>query len=63
MRKFYYSYSVVYGWAVYDRLTNTPAYEAVTAVYPHGASPIMLTESKAAILCSRLNAASRNGTI
>lgn len=62
MKKFYYHHSVVYGWAVYDRATNTPAYEAVSAVCPW-ASAVMLTEAKAAILCSRLNAASRKGTI
>lgn len=62
MRKFYYRQSVIYGWAVYDSVTNTPAYDAVSAVCPWS-SAVMLTEAKAALLCSRLNSAVRRGFI
>lgn len=62
MRKFYYRYSAIYGWAVYDSVTNTPAWDAVAVICPLSLA-VMLTEAKAALLCSRLNSAVRRGFI
>ena len=65
-RRFYYNQSIVYGWCVYDRQTNMPAYEACSeligpvrfgsdgTVYE---SPLCDNEYKAMRLCNRLNAA------
>lgn len=66
-KRFYYSRSVVYGWCVYDRQTNTPAYDACAELLPpvrqdeNGTvteSPTLLeNEYKAMRLCARLNVA------
>ena len=67
-KRFYYSKSMVYGWCVYDRQTNTPAYEACCdyltpivddengAIYE---TPLCCTEYQAMRLCTRLNIAHR----
>lgn len=64
-KRFYYSKSMVYGWCVYDRQTNQPAYEACAEFLPpvkqdeSGTTmetPVMLeTEYKAMRLCAKLN--------
>lgn len=66
-KRFYYSKSMVYGWCVYDRQTQTPAYEACAEFLPpvkqdeSGTTmetPVMLeTEYKAMRLCAKLNVA------
>ena len=66
-KRFYYNRSVVYGWCVYDRQTNTPAYDACAELLPpvrqdeNGTvteSRTMLeNEYKAMRLCARLNVA------
>ena len=66
-KRFYYNHSIVYGWCVYDRNTNTPAYEACADLLPPvrsdesgiiTESPVMLdTEWVAMRLCSKLNVA------
>lgn len=67
-RRFYYSRSTVYGWCVYDRQTNTPAYDACCEYLPPVSdneegrvcvSPICDTEFQAMRLCSKLNLATR----
>ena len=68
-KRFYYNQSSVYGWCVYDRQTNTPAYEACADLLPpirqdeNGTiteSPVLLdTEYQAMRLCTRLNVAER----
>lgn len=68
-KRFYYSNSLIYGWAVYDRHTHTPAYDACCELLPpvkideSGAtmeSPILLeNEYKVMRLCLKLNAAER----
>lgn len=65
--RFYYTKSMVYGWAVYDRQTNQPAWDACAEILPpvyegeNGAvdeSPVLLeNEYKAMRLCARLNVA------
>ena len=64
--RFYYSRSVVYGWCVYDRQTNTPAYEACCDYLPPISddesgkvcvSPICDTEFQAMRICTKLNIA------
>ena len=66
--RFYYSHSHVYGWAVYDRQTNTPAWEACAQYLPPVSNdedgivtedPCCDTEYAAMRLCSRLNGADR----
>lgn len=63
-KRFYYSRSTVYGWCVYDRQTNTPAYEACCdhlsplSDNEEGrvcVSPICENEYQAMRLCTRLN--------
>lgn len=66
-KRFYYSHSMVYGWCVYDRQTQTPAYDACAGLLPpvkqdeSGTTmetPVMLeNEFKAMKLCNRLNRA------
>jgi hypothetical protein len=65
-KRFYYNRSVVYGWCVYDRETNTPAYEACGELLPAvkkdesgtvTVSPICESEYKAMSLCTKLNIA------
>lgn len=67
-KRFYYNKSVVYGWCVYDRETNTPAYEACCEYLPPVSdneegrvcvSPICDTEYQAMRLCTKLNLADR----
>lgn len=70
-RRFYYSHSSIYGWAVYDREMGEPAYWAMTeyttprtdsdgtTVYD---SCVDLTEYRAMSLCSKLNAAYKRST-
>lgn len=64
--RFYYSRSTVYGWCVYDRQTNTPAYEACAEYLPPVdadesgityVSPICDTEYQAMRICTKLNRA------
>ena len=65
-KRFYYSRSTVYGWCVYDRQTQTPAYEACADLLPPvkqdqsgitTESPICETEWEAMRLCAKLNVA------
>ena len=66
-KRFYYNRSTVYGWCVYDRQTQTPAYEASAQLLPpvsenNGGtitrSVVMLSgEYEAMRLCSKLNVA------
>lgn len=66
-KRFYYNRSIVYGWCVYDRDTNEPAYEACAELLPPvkqdesgtvTVSPTMLeSEYKAMSLCTKLNVA------
>ena len=65
-RRFYYNRSMVYGWCVYDRETNTPAYEACAELLPPVSddengrvcvSPICDREFTAMRLCTKLNVA------
>lgn len=66
-KRFYYNYSSVYGWCVYDRQIQMPAYDACAELLPPvrqdesgtvTESPVLLeTEYKAMRLCSRLNVA------
>lgn len=66
-KRFYYNRSVVYGWCVYDRQVQMPAYDACAELLPpvrqdeNGTvteSPTMLeNEYKAMRLCARLNVA------
>ena len=66
-RRFYYNRSIVYGWCVYDRQTNTPAYEACAEYLPQVdtgnpfeiqyVSPLCDSEYQAMRLCTRLNLA------
>ena len=62
--RFYYTRSNVYGWAVYDRSTQTPAWDGCAELLPpvksdeHGtvtADPCCLTEYSASALCLKLN--------
>lgn len=65
--RFYYNRSTCYGWCVYDRLYQAPAYEACADLLPPikqdesgttTESPVMLRSEYAAMrLCSRLNRA------
>ena len=64
-KRFYYSKSIIYGWCVYDRNTNEPAYNACAELLPPvkqdesgtvTVSPTMLeSEYKAMSLCTKLN--------
>ena len=64
-RRFYYNRSTVYGWCVYDRQTQMPAYEACAEYLPPVdtgnqfeimyESPLCDTEFQAMRLCTRLN--------
>lgn len=63
-KRFYYTKSMVYGWAVYDRQTNQPAWDACAEILPpvydgeNGkitVDPCCETEYQAMRLCSRLN--------
>lgn len=66
-KRFYYNRSVVYGWCVYDRQVQMPAYNACAELLPpvrqdeNGTvteSPTLLeNEYKAMRLCARLNVA------
>ena len=65
-KRFYYNRSIVYGWCVYDRQTNMPAYEACADLLPPvrqdesgivTVSPICETEYLAMRLCAKLNVA------
>ena len=65
-KRFYYDRSLVYGWCVYDRNTNTPAYDACCDLLPAVKSdesgticesPICETEYQAMRLCAKLNVA------
>lgn len=65
-KRFYYSHSTIYGWCVYDRQTQMPAYEACAEYLPakwqdDGSrvceSPLCDTEYQAMRLCTRLNRA------
>ena len=66
-KRFYYNRSVVYGWCVYDRQIQMPAYDACAELLPpvrqdeNGTvteSPTMLeNEYMAMRLCARLNVA------
>ena len=70
-KRFYYSRSNVYGWCVYDRHTNIPAYEACADLLSPindrtewsvsgmvMVSPVLLeSEYKAMSLCRKLNLA------
>lgn len=66
-KRFYYSKSSVYGWCVYDREVQMPAYNACAELLPpvrqdeNGTiteSPTLLeNEYKAMRLCARLNVA------
>ena len=65
-KRFFYSRSHVYGWTVYDRETQQPAYEACCDLLPPVKvgeiceSPVQLASEYAAIsLCRRLNVAWR----
>lgn len=67
-KRFYYSRSIVYGWCVYDRQTNQPAYSACAELLPPVSdneegkvcvSPICEGEFQAMRLCTRLNSAIR----
>ena len=69
-KRFYYSKSGVYGWCVYDRQTNTPAYEACCDYLEPIAddedgtiyvTPLCDSEYQAMRLCLRLNSAHRLG--
>lgn len=62
--RFYYTKSMVYGWAVYDREYGSPAYIACAEILPpvydgeNGkitVDPCCETEYQAMRLCSRLN--------
>lgn len=65
--RFYYSHSLVYGWTVYDRNIQSPAYEACAEFLPHRVehdthiteSPVLLTEYQAMSLCRSLNVANK----
>ena len=66
-KRFYYDRSVVYGWCVYDRQVQIPAYDACAELLPpvrhdeNGTvteSPTMLENEYVAMrLCARLNVA------
>ena len=66
-KRFYYNRSTVYGWCVYDRKTNTPAYDACAELLPPvrqdesgttTESPVRLTNEYVAMrLRARLNVA------
>ena len=65
-KRFYYNRSMVYGWCVYDRQTNMPAYDACGELLPpvrqdetgtYTESPICETEYMAMRLCAKLNVA------
>lgn len=65
-KRFYYTRSTLYGWCVYDRETNIPAYEGCQDLLPpvsqdeNGTiteTPICDTEYQAMRLCCRLNVA------
>ena len=65
-KRFYYNHSMVYGWCVYDRQTQTPAYEACADFLPPirqnedgtvTVSPICESEYLAMRLCAKLNVA------
>ena len=66
-KRFYYNRSVVYGWCVYDRQVQMPAYDACAELLPpvrqdeNGTvteSPTMLENEYVAMrLCARLNVA------
>lgn len=68
-KRFYYSKSTVYGWCVYDRQTQTPAYEACADLLPPvyqgedgtvTRTPVLLSgEYEAMRLCTKLNSAWR----
>lgn len=67
-KRFYYNHSIVYGWCVYDRNTQTPAYEACADLLPPvkqdesgtvTVSPICDSEYRAMSLCTKLNVANR----
>ena len=72
-KRFYYSRSSVYGWCVYDREIQMPAYDACVWLLPPARqdedgtvvdeSPVLLeSEYKAMRLCAKLNVAyKRNG--
>ena len=64
--RFYYTKSMVYGWAVYDRQTNQPAWDACAEILPpvyegeNGkitVDPCCETEYQAMRLCMKLNRA------
>lgn len=66
MKRFYYNKSMLYGWCVYDRQTNMPAYEGCCELLPpiktdeSGTvceTPMVDTEYQAMRLCTRLNIA------
>lgn len=70
-KRFYYNHSTVYGWCVYDRQTQMPAYDACAELLPpvsqneNGTtteSPICDTEYQAMKLCTRLNLADKKRT-
>ena len=66
-KRFYYDRSVVYGWCVYDRQTNTPAYDTCAEYLlpvkqdedgTTTESPVLLANEYVAMrLCARLNVA------
>lgn len=70
-KRFYYCRSHVYGWAVYDRQTNTPAWEACAQYLPpvrqdeNGTvtvDPCCDSEYAAMRLCTKLSIAERKAT-
>lgn len=71
-KRFYYNYSGVYGWCVYDRQTKMPAYDACAELLPPirqdesgtiTESPILLeSEYRAMRLCSKLNIAHKRAS-
>ena len=67
-QRFYYNRSHVYGWCVYDRDTNSPAWDACAELLPpvyEGESgkvtvdPCRESEIDAQLLCLKLNRAHR----
>ena len=71
-RRFYYTRSIIYGWAVYDRQTNKPAWDACAEILPpvyegkYGkitVDPCCETEYQAMRLCMKLNRANKEVTM
>ena len=61
-RRFYYARSCVYGWTVYDRKTQCPAYIACVKGVVYDVTQLN-SEYKAMTACLKCNAAVRRGII